>query len=232
MTGYSEQEKFGASETGVAFGRYQKSTGAYNFVAMSVNTPGSVNAYPKVGPMVITEIMYHPDSPADAEYVELLNISDSEVPLYNFTTEEPWRFTDDPDNPGIEFLFPSDPPVSVASGEYILMVKDLATFSSKYTVPGGTQIFVWGAGRLDNGGEKVQISMPGDVDAEGIRQYIRVDRIRYSDGSHQDDFAGGVDPWPTGADGLGSSLSRLYSHYYGNDPNNWQAATPSPGAAN
>ncbi|UCG59434.1 MAG: lamin tail domain-containing protein, partial [Phycisphaerales bacterium] len=50
LTGYSEQEKFGASQTGVAFGRYEKSTGTYNFVAMSVNTPGSANAYPKVGP--------------------------------------------------------------------------------------------------------------------------------------------------------------------------------------
>ncbi|UCG58192.1 MAG: hypothetical protein JSU70_01545, partial [Phycisphaerales bacterium] len=157
------------------------------------------------------------------------NISDMAVTLYDFVTAEPWRFTDDPDNPGIEFLFPSDPPVTVASGEYILMVKDLATFSSKYTAPGGTQIFAWGAGRLDNGGEKVQISMPGDVDIDGVRQYIRVDRVRYSDGSHPDDFASGVDPWPTAADGSGSSLTRLFPQYYGNDPNNWQAGVPTPG---
>ncbi|UCG60155.1 MAG: lamin tail domain-containing protein [Phycisphaerales bacterium] len=232
LTGYSEQEKFGASETGVSFGRYQKSTGTYNFVAMSINTPGTANAYPKVGPVVLSEIMYHPDSPADAEYVELLNISDMDVTLYDFVTSEPWRFTDDPDNPGIEFLYPSDPPVTVASGEYILMVKNLATFSSKYTAPEGTQIFAWGAGRLDNGGEKVQISLPGDIDAEGVRQYIRVDRVRYSDGSHPDDFTSGADPWPTGADGFGSSLSRLFGQHYGNDPNNWQAATPSPGKVN
>ncbi|UCG55641.1 MAG: lamin tail domain-containing protein [Phycisphaerales bacterium] len=232
LTGYSEQEKFGASVTGVAFGRYQKSTGAYNFVAMSVNTPGSANAYPKVGPIVISEIMYHPDSPTDAEYVELLNISDADVTLYDFVTAEPWRFTDDPDNPGIEFLFPAEPPVTVASGEYILMVKDLATFSSKFTAPVDTQIFSWGAGRLDNGGEKIQISLPGDVDVDGVRHYIRVDRVRYSDGSHPDDFASGVDPWPTGADGFGSTLSRLFPQHYGNDPNNWQAITPSPGKAN
>ena len=232
LTGYSDQERFGASETGVAFGRYRKSTGTYNFVAMNVNTPGSANAYPKVGPVVITEIMYHPIAPADAEYVELLNISDSDVTLYDFVTEEPWKLTDDPDNPGIEFLFPSDPAVVVAAGEYILLVKDLPLFGSIFTVPGGTEIFAWGAGRLDNGGEKVQISMPGDVDAEGVRQYIRVDRVRYSDGSHHDDFAAGVDLWPTGPDGLGSSLSRLFPHCYGNDPNNWQASVPSPGAAN
>ncbi|UCG60157.1 MAG: hypothetical protein JSU70_11655, partial [Phycisphaerales bacterium] len=193
--------------------------------------PGSANAYPKVGPIVISEIMYHPDSPADAEYVELLNISDMAVTLYDFVTAEPWRFTDDPDNPGIEFLFPSEP-VTVASGECILMVKDPAMFGARYTAPEGTQIFAWGAGRLDNGGEKVQISMPGDVDIEGVRHYIRVDRVRYSDGSHPDDFTSGVDPWPTGADGLGSSLTRLFPQYYGNDPDNWQAAAPSPGTVN
>ncbi|UCG57736.1 MAG: CotH kinase family protein [Phycisphaerales bacterium] len=229
VTGYSEQERFGASETGVAFGRYQKSTGSYNFVAMSVNTPNAANAYPRVGPIVITEIMYHPDNPAEAEYVELLNISDTALTLYDFVTAEPWRFTDDPDNPGIEFLFPSDPPVTLAAGEYVLMVKDLATFGSVFAAPSGTQIFAWGAGRLDNGGEKVQISMPGDVDASGDRHYIRVDRVRYSDGSHHDDFAGGTDPWPTWADGLGMALGRLSPHAYGNDPNNWQAVLPSPG---
>jgi len=26
--------------------------------------------------------------------------------------------------------------------------------------------------------------MPGDLDGSGIRQYIRVDRVSYSDGSH------------------------------------------------
>jgi hypothetical protein len=229
LTGYSEQESFDASQTDVAFGRYQKSTGSYNFVAMSVNTPGSANAYPKVGPIVISEIMYHPDSPADAEYVELLNISDTEVTLYDYATAQPWRFTDDPDDPGIEYLFTSAPPVTVAPGEHILLVKDLAIFNSRYAAPGETQIFVWGAGRLDNGGEKVQISMPGDVNSEGVRQYIRVDRISYSDGSHHDDFTGGVDPWPIGADGLGSSLNRLFPQHYGNDPDNWTAAPPSPG---
>ncbi|MBN1505383.1 MAG: lamin tail domain-containing protein, partial [Sedimentisphaerales bacterium] len=60
LTGYSQREKFDASEAGVSLGRYQESTGTYNFVAMSVPTPGAVNAAPQVGPVVIDEIMYHP----------------------------------------------------------------------------------------------------------------------------------------------------------------------------
>jgi len=83
LTGYSEQESFDASDAGVSLGRHLKSTGTYNFVALSAPTPGAENAAPQVGPVVITEIMYHPAEPADAEYVELLNISDAPVTLYD-----------------------------------------------------------------------------------------------------------------------------------------------------
>ncbi|MHC4499614.1 MAG: lamin tail domain-containing protein, partial [Planctomycetota bacterium] len=69
LTGYREVEDFGASETGVSFGRYFKSsTGNYNFVAMEYDTPGQSNADPNVGPIVINEIMYHPDWPEGGLY--------------------------------------------------------------------------------------------------------------------------------------------------------------------
>ncbi|MHC4558030.1 MAG: lamin tail domain-containing protein [Planctomycetota bacterium] len=232
LTGYSEEENFGASETGVSFGRYGKSTGTYNFASMSQNTPGLANAYPQVGPIVINEIMYHPNNSADAEYVEFLNISGSGVTLYDFVTSESWKFTDDPDNPGIEFFLPDDPPVTLEPDEYMLLVKDLGIFNTKFTVPESVQIFEWGTGRLDNAGEKIQLSMPGDMDKFGTRYYIRVDRVNYSDGSHPENCPGGVDLWPSEADGGGFSLTRKVSGDYGNDPNNWQAAMPSPGVAN
>jgi len=113
-----------------------------------------------------------------------------------------------------------------------LLVKDLDVFVGTYLVPVDIQVFAWGAGRLANGSEKIQLSKPGDVDGEGIRQWIRVDRVVYSDGSHHDDFSSGVDPWPVEADGGGGSLSRLEPADYGNDIINWQAADPSPGSAN
>jgi hypothetical protein len=34
--------------------------------------------------------------------------------------------------------------------------------------------------------------------------------------------------WPVEADGWGYSLSRKVAAAYGNDPNNWTAAVPSP----
>jgi hypothetical protein len=229
LTGYTEQEKFDASDPGVTLGRYQKSTGSYNFVALRQPTPGAANAEPVVGPVVINEIMYHPEDAGQAEYVELLNISDAPVTLYDAIRRAPWRFTDDPDNPGIELLLPTDPPVTLAAGQYLLLVKDLDAFSAAYTVPAGVQILAWGAGNLANGSEKIQLSKPGNQQDDVTRHWIRVDRVVYSDGSQNADFPSGADPWPMSPDGHGLSLSRTDPAAYGNDPENWHAAPPSPG---
>ena len=70
LTEYRIMEDFGASQTNVSFGRYQKSTGAYNFVPMDHNTPSWENAYPKIGPVVISEIMYHPTDPCAGDPLE------------------------------------------------------------------------------------------------------------------------------------------------------------------
>jgi len=67
------------------------------------------------------------------------------------------------------------------------------------------------------------------VSASGTRQYIRIDRVNYSDGFHPDDCPGGVDLWPTSADGGGKSLTRKVLTDYGNDVINWDANDPSPG---
>jgi hypothetical protein len=74
---------------------------------------------------------------------------------------------------------------------------------------------------LNNGGEEVKLHKPGE-EFEGIRYYVQVDYIDYSDGSHPV----GTDPWPIQADGWGASLSRITAQYYGNDPNNWYTTYP------
>jgi hypothetical protein len=225
LTGYDDREEFGASETGIAFGRYRKIVGTYNFVPMSRNTPGSENAYPMVGPIVISEIMYNPVSGnQDEEYIELLNVGNTAVMLAEYDSEQlvdvPWRLTD---SGGISFDFPLG--VSIAPGQYLLLVKSTNAFNALYPAVGaGVQIFEWGLGKLDNGGERVQLSKPGDQ-VEDVRYYIRVDRVNYSDGFHP----AGLDPWSTEPDGYGKSLTRKVPAEYGNDPLNWIAAAPSPG---
>jgi len=225
LSGFREKEDFGASPTGVAFGRYAKSGGTFNFVLMSANTPGAANAYPLVGPMVINEIMYNPPSGnQDEEYIELLNISSQPVTLLDPLTLEPWKFTD-----AIEKVFPTNPAVTVAPGGFLLVVRNTQAFVVRYGLPpAGVQVLQYDSGALDNAGEKLEVSMPGDVDGQGVRQYIRVDRVVYSDGSHPV----GEDPWPPSADGQGHSLHRIAPAGYGNDVVSWQAAAPTPGHPN
>ncbi len=214
---YVEAEAFGAANTGVSAGRYFKqSSNTYNFVAMATPTPGAANSLPLVGPVSISEIMYHPQLNPDAEYIELVNISAGPVTLFDELVNEPWRFTD-----GIDFVFPTAPKVTMAAGERILIVRNLAAFNATYVVPPGAQIFQWTSGGLDNKGEKLELSEPGDVNNELVRQYIRIDRVNFDDKKL----------WPARADGLGDSLTRLGETTYGNDVANWISAPPTPGTA-
>ena len=227
ITGYREKQDFGASENSVAFGRYQKSTGTYDFVPMSTNTPGAANAYPKVGPVVINEIMYNPPdiNGQNSEYIELRNITANAVNLYD-VNGVPWEFSD-----GINYVFPAS--TTIPANGYLLVVKTTpAYFRTRYTVPAGVTVFGPYSGNLSNAGETLELVRPTDTDELGQPVYTRVDRVVYSDGSHPQDCPEGNDVWPTQADGFGKSLSRKVATAYGNDPNNWQASNPSPGAAN
>jgi len=226
LTGYREKEDFDASENGIAFGRYQKSTGTFNFVPLSSNTPSAANAYPKIGPVVINEIMYNPASGGqNEEYIELRNITGSVVNLFD-TNGVCWKFTD-----GINYTLPAG--TTIPANGYLLVVDTTpAYFRTRYTVPGGVAVVGPYSGRLSNAGEKLELSKPGDVDELGQQTYVRIDRVVYSDGTHPEECPEGVDWWSVQADGGGKSLSRRALTAYGNDPNNWQAATPTPGSGN
>ena len=232
LTGYSERVEFGASDPGISFGRYGNDGTGANLVLLISPTPGEENADPLVGPVVISEILYHFGGASDVEYVELLNISDANVTLYDPQRKAPWRFTDDPESPGIDLLFPSDPPIILGPQEYLLVAKDLPLCASQFSIPATVQALSWGAGRLSNSGETLQLSRPGDLNNQGVRSWIAVDRIRYSDCSRHQDFPIGLDLWPAQADGRDLSLTRILPSQYGNDPLNWRAVAPSPGTTN
>jgi hypothetical protein len=171
--------------------------------------------------------MYNPPTGNQKEeYVELYNTTGVPQTLFRFESKnKPWKFTD-----GVDYTFSDSPPVTIPPYGYLMVVKNEAAFTAKYgSMP---QIIGDYDGWLGNAGERLQIAMPGDIDEEGTRYYIRIDRVTYSDGSHPENVPGGVDLWPTEADGLGKSLSRKDPNDYGNDVANWQAAAPSPGTAN
>jgi hypothetical protein len=226
LTGYRESESFGASEIGVTLGRYYKaSTDSYNFVALYEPTMGYANAYPKVGPVVISEIMYHPTvggsyDKDEYEYIELYNTTGSTVSLYDDALGLGWTFTD-----GVDYTFPSG--TTIAPYGRLIIARNIAAFAHRYGFSTGVLGPFENDTKLSNSGEQLQLGKPGDIDENMVRQYIRIDRVTYSDGSHPD----GTDPdlWPTGPDGNGDSLTRKVLTDYGNDPANWEGQAPSPG---
>ena len=171
--------------------------------------------------------MYHPPSgDQKQEYIELHNIGPVDITLYDPEEGLPWKFTD-----GIEYTFPY-PGIKIPAGGYLLVIKDMTAHLAEYGLPpSGVPVLGPYDGKLSNGGEKLELSKPGGLDLFGRRHYIRLDRVNYSDGSHPDNCPGGVDLWPTEADGGGKSLIRTIPDNYGNDPANWQAGPPTPGGS-
>ena len=199
---------------------------------MSENTPGEENAYPAVGPVVISEIMYNPE-PANSggEYIELHNITSQPVTLEdlvstetspgNFTMETvQWRFSD-----GIDFDFPAGTTIPVHG--YLIIAEDPDDFTDYYgSMPSGVNVLGPFANdtKLSNGGEQVQIVRPGDQEYGQDRYWIRAERVTYDDEA----------PWPVTPDGAGDSLHQktpdTAGANYGNDVINWRADEPSPGS--
>lgn len=217
LTDVRTEEKFGASLPGETLGNYRKaSTDTWNFIPLQTPTPGKANSAPRIGPIVISEIFYASTTDPDLEFVELLNITATPVPLYDSVRNAPWRITD-----GIALEFPSNPPLILASGERLVLTRSLSHFNAAFTVPAGTRVLEWTTGRLANEGESVQLGRPAGLDDAGLRQFARVDRVNYDRNA----------PWPAGSAGLGHSLQKPVESGYGNDPSAWLAATPTPGTA-
>jgi len=234
LTGYSHGFDFGASENGVSFGRHVTSVGEEHFVAQRSLTINAPNSGPRISPVVVSEIMYHPlpsgtNNNTIDEFVELENITGQTVPLFDLNaTTNTWQLAG-----GIEFVFPQNvslPPhgrLLVVSFDPAIEATVLASFRTRFGVDANTPVFGAFQGRLDNAGESVRLLRP-DVPqgptspSAGLVPYILLDLVKYAVAF----------PWPADASGTGKSLQRRTASNYGDDPINWQAAQPTAGRQN
>lgn len=213
LTGYSHGVRFGGAEKGVSFGRFMNSVREEQFPAQMSVTEGSANVGPRVGSLLITEIMYNPPLDGD-EYVEIQNVTNGEVPFSDPSNlGNGWRLS------GLDFSFPTNivlPP----RGLLLLVATNPAAFRAKYEVP--TDVLVLGPyiGVLQDSGERLELLRPGISDEGGV-SYITVDAVRYSNEV----------PWPTEVNGSGLSLHRRPTIIYGDDPASWEVAQATPGRA-
>lgn len=235
LTGYLHGFPFGATLNGESLGRYVTSTGEEQFVRQAARSLGSSNVGPKVGPVVISEVMYHPPDVftngaywdnTEHEFIELHNLSGAAVPLFdpNAPTNS-WRLRD-----AVQFAFPTN--TFLAAGERVLVVSFdpvaqpdfTAGFRAAYGLDAGTRLFGPFAGKLANDHNRVELIQPDMVRNYGTGTVVTdvlIDRVAYRDET----------PWPLAVDGLGLSLQRLEEAAFGNDPANWTAAPPTPGRA-
>jgi hypothetical protein len=242
LTGYYHGFDFGAAPNNLSFGRYVTSQGEEHFVLQSAQTPGITNALPRVGPIVISEIMYHPPDLANGvdndldEFIELQNITSTNVPLFDsFANESGYGLSALTNTwclrSAVDYDFPTN--LALTANNRLLVVgfdpvanpTQLAAFRTLYNVP--TNVWVYGPwkGKLDNSGETVELKCPDkpDVTSTNITvPYVMIDKVAYQD----------VSPWSTNADGLASSLQRRVPGDYGNDPTNWAGFLPTAGRIN
>jgi hypothetical protein len=196
---------------GIPFERYVNSVGD-EFLPLEISlTFGATNSGPRIGPIVINEINYHPPTNGD-EFVELMNITSNSVPLYDpANPTNTWKLN------GLGYAFPTN--INLGPAQLLLLVAtNPAAFRTKYGVPGGVQILGPFSGSFQNGGENLSLQAP-DSPNTNLVPYVAVEEVRYNDKA----------PWPPAADGGGASLQRRSPLAFGNDPINWFAAAPTPG---
>jgi hypothetical protein len=210
LSGYSHGFSFGAAQDGVSFGRYINSVGDEQFPLQISRTFGMANSGARTGPIVISEIHYHPRGAAD-EFIELLNPTDTAVPLFDPAhPTNTWRLG------GAAYSFPASFTFSPFS--IVLLVADNPTaFRARFNVSPAVNILQY-AGALQDSGENIALEAPDSPTTNGV-PYYAIDVVRFNDRK----------PWPLAADGAGASLQRRNVFSYANDPINWVGATPTPG---
>ena len=221
LTGYSYGFKFGGAPLDVSFGRYVTSDGLEHYPLQSQNTLGAANSGPRVGPVVLDEIHYQP-RPGDDEFIELKNLTDAPVPLFDpLQPEHVWKIS------GIGYEFP--PNVTIPAHGLLLVVgSDPNSFRARNSVDADVQVLGPYPGTLQDRGESLRLEQPQApliaTNGEAVIPFVVVDEVDYSNAA----------PWPEAAAGLGPSLERINSSAYGNDPANWRASPgpPSPGIDN
>jgi hypothetical protein len=220
--GYCHGFEFGEMENGVTFGRYVTGDGGEHFPAQKQPSLGTANAGPRIGPVILSEIMYHAVNDTD-EFLEVTNVGGQPVDL--FDRDRPahtWRIN------GIAFRFPAG--ITLAAGELALVIPASVTearIRAAYEIPAAVRIFQ-ADGELRNSSDTLALLKPQDpylkdgaFAGDSTVPFMLIDQVAYRDDP----------PWPPAADGEGMSLQRKSLDAFGDDPGSWIGAKPGPGSA-
>lgn len=228
VTAFVDNQTFNGMRSGESWGRTDASNGRLTPLR-SAPLSNEVQT-PRVGPLVISEVNYHPavsaaalaTSPtiesSDLEFIEIHNPTAQAVDLSN------WRLRG-----GVDYDFPAG--TTIASGQYLVMVPwnpsapdnalRLAAFRAQYGLSDSTPLMGGYSGQLSDGDDQLvllryELITAGPPVATAL---VQEDEVVYSDRSS----------WPVAADGSGMSLQRKAADLFGNAGENWNASPATPG---
>ena len=168
LTGYSHGLEFGPAANGVTFGRYVISTGEEQWPAQAALTLGTTNSGPRVGPVVINEILYHP-APGYDEFVELHNLSNATVPLYDPAYPDQRLEAERP-----RLHFSRQVTLCRRAAICCWCPIDPAVFRAKYGIAArGRRSSGLASGALQDSGERLRLERPDTPDTNGVRLHHR-----------------------------------------------------------
>ena len=174
---------------------------------------GGPNPGPRIGPVIISELMYAPTND-DLEYIELYNTTAATINLSN------WKFSN-----GVDFTFASGTTIAAHSTmlvthfDPVANAAQLAAFRATYGIGANVTIVGPYSGVLNNSGEKIELDMPDTPDPADptFVPYVVGDEFTYS----------AIAPWPQVNSSL--SLTRVSATAWGGDSTTWRAAAPNAG---
>ena len=216
---FIDRVEFAASFNGETLGRWPNGSGTGTLISMVPNTLGSENLGPQIGPVLISEVMYHPNTPAE-NYFEFVEICNTGAVTENL---DHWRLRG-----GVDFDFTSAH--SLDPGDLLIVVAfdpvsqptEAAAFRAAYAIDNTIPLVgPFTDGPLGNDTGTVRLQRPDSPPAGEPTFYPQVteDEVIYQN----------LTPWPIAAGGAGDSLNRLVPGYFGNFATSWIDNTPTPG---
>ena len=225
LVGLQDTVEFDATFDGESLGRLPEGSG--RLTRLADTSFGTTNGDAEVGPLVISEVNYHPSSPSaaalaidptlidnDLEFIEIANPTSAAFDLTN------WRIRGEAD---FDFAqgtsLPAGETIVVASFDPALEPVKLAAFQAHYGINSNVTIVGALSASLSNSTGRIALQQPDAPNASGLIPNVVVDEVVY------DDLA----PWPD-ADGTGQSLVRDNLEANGNVSTSWTAVLPTPGS--
>ncbi|MDP6547120.1 MAG: lamin tail domain-containing protein, partial [Phycisphaerae bacterium] len=240
LTHFADHVDFGGAANGESFGRWPNAAG--DLYPMALVTLYGSNSPPRVGPVVISEVMYNPPDPDgpggvdpdDLEFIELYNPTGSAVELAAWTDNPHggaqylanWRLRG-----GVDMEFDEGTTIA-AGGTMVVLSFDpnapvnaarVADFQTHYGIDTGVPLTGGYRGRLDDDGERIELQRPDSpplLEPDFV-PHLTEDEVRYAD----------IAPWPISPDGSGDSLHRVHFEIFGDYAGSWRHDGPSPGVA-